>query len=87
MDDAKKVEPEIFADAGKRAGAFSDYMVVKSVNGKAILDFCLIDDMADGRATGALVSRVILTNESLVSLSDMLNKHIKMIGLRGETNA
>ena len=86
MDDAKKVEPEIFADAGKRAGAFSDYLV-KSVNGKSILDFCLIDDMADGRATGALVSRVILTNESLVSLSDMLNKHIKMIGLRGETNA
>ena len=74
-------EMSMVADSSLRSGVFSDYMVVKNVNGKSILDFFLIDDIDAERGTAVLTSRVVLTHQGLVALRDMLNKHIEATGI------
>lgn len=69
-------DPILYADTEKRAGVFSDYMTVKNVNGKCILDFFMIDDVDENGLSANLASRVIMTRSGLLALRDMLNRHI-----------
>lgn len=74
-------EMSMVADSSLRSGVFSDYMIVKNVNGKSVLDFFLIDDISDKEGTAVLTSRVVMTYHGLVALRDMLDRHIKATGI------
>ncbi len=82
-EEKREKSMNLIADADKRAGIFSDYMIAKNVNGKTILDFFVIDDMSEGEGvTATLGARVIMTYQGLLSLRDMLNSHIEATGLK-----
>ena len=76
MDESASKDPILYADADKRRGVFSDYMVVKNVNGKSILDFFVLDGSDGDRLTAALSSRVVMTYDGLRALRDMLDRHV-----------
>lgn len=76
MSDNDKLDPILYADADKRQGAFSDYMIVKNVNGKAVLDFFMLDGSEEGRLTATLTSRIVMTYDGLRALRDMLDRHV-----------
>lgn len=73
-----------------RKGVYSNFVLVKSTEHESFLDFCLNDNdqNEDGSTDVIVVSRVIMSNESLKKLRDTLDRHVAehldRLGIGGE---
>ena len=75
--EAAQVSIAVEATPEMRAGRFSDVSLIRTNGGSSTIDFVMTDGAADenGVISAVLVSRVSMTNESVVALRDMLVRH------------
>lgn len=68
---------QVDASIETRAGVFSDVVMALTKNGVTRLDFIQTDFPAsdNGDTLAVLTSRVFMSNENLLQLRDMLNRH------------
>ena len=77
MADEKQISIAIEATPEMRTGTFSDLSLIKTNGAASTIDFILTDGVPDeqGNVSAVLVSRISMTNESVIALRDMLVRH------------
>ncbi len=71
----------VTADAGLRAGVYSNYVGIQNQPGELVVDFCFLDGAFDEDGvtggSGILVSRVVLNESTAIALRDSLGEAIE----------
>lgn len=71
---------KINADPSLRKGVYSNLVMVQSSKKEAVVNFLFTDGPAESKDAdieGIMVSRVVMTLDTLVELRDALDSHIK----------
>jgi hypothetical protein len=79
-DATPDIEVAINIDESRAGGVYANFFLINTTPSENLLNFVFVDHASispDGKVPGFLVSRVILTNESLIAVRDALNAHIE----------
>ena len=70
-------EFNILGDIDIRKGTYANLAFIMSQESEDIIDFVLTDGIdSDGRVTGLVTSRVIMSRKTLIELRDAITRHI-----------
>lgn len=75
---------QLAADLKVRQGVYSNLSVISSQPKEDRIDFIFVDGASEDGAEGVVVSRVILTRQTLIELRNAITSHIAAHPMGGE---